>query len=159
VSTRALCTILVAATLAGFGGCRARPSDSAASGAVARRDIAEAGRRFSAAYVAGDTATIGSLYTEDAVLLPPGAEIRGRAAIVRYFAPGPNRRQLAHAMVSGSLEVRGSTAIDVGRWSSTWQRGNGEPQTAGDRYLIVWLRGADGAWRISHDVWHRPPAD
>jgi len=159
VSSKTLFAILAAATLAGSGGCRARPTDSAAADASARRDIAEAGRRFSAAYVAGDTAAIGSLYTEDAVLLPPGAEIRGRAAIVRYFAPGPNRRQVAHAMVSESLEVRGSTAIDVGRWSSTWQRGDAEPQSASDRYLIVWRRGADGAWRISHDVWHRPPAN
>jgi len=147
------------ATIVLSAGCASRPATSADDDGAARQAIAEAGRQFSAAYVAGDTATIGRLYTPDAILLPPGAEIRGRAAITGYFAPSPNRRQLAHAMVSEELVVRGATAIDVGRWSSTWERGDEEPQTAADRYLIVWVRDADGVWRISHDVWHRPPAN
>jgi ketosteroid isomerase-like protein len=37
-------------------------------------------------------AALGELYTEDAALLPPGREIRGREAVMRYFAWGPNHR-------------------------------------------------------------------
>lgn len=124
--------------------------------ADAREAITTASRAFSDAYVAGDTAAIRGLYTEDARLLPPGREVRGRDAIVRYFAPGPNRVNLTHAMTSADLSIEGDLAIDLGTWSNTWRIGDGEAQEASERYLVVWRRGEDGRWRIDVDMWHRP---
>lgn len=121
-----------------------------------RAAIAAASQAFSAAYVAGDVETVRALYTEDAVLLPPGREVRGREAIGRYFSPGPNRTNLSHAMESEELRVTGDVAIDIGTWHNTWRVGDGEAQTASERYLIVWRRGEDGRWRIEVDMWHRP---
>lgn len=118
--------------------------------------IGAASAAFSAAYVAGDTATIRSLYTTDAVLLPPGREIRGRNAIVRYFAPSPGRVNLTHEMRSSELRISGDEAVDIGTWSNGWRVGDGEPQEVADRYLVVWRKGADGRWRIEFDMWHRP---
>jgi ketosteroid isomerase-like protein len=92
------------------------------------------------------------------VLLPPGSEVYGRDRIVRYFAPGPRRVNLRHAMESAELRVTGDVAIDVGTWSNRWRIGEGEVQEAADRYLVVWRRGADGRWRIEYDMWHRPSA-
>lgn len=118
--------------------------------------VLAASRAFSDAYVAGDLETLGSVYVEDAVLYPPGSVIRGRAAIRRYFAPGPGRTNLAHAMTSERLTFDGDVAVDVGVWSNTWRRGDEGPQAAEGRYLVVWRRGADGRWRIEYDMWHRP---
>jgi uncharacterized protein (TIGR02246 family) len=118
--------------------------------------VLAASRAFSDAYVAGDMETLGSVYTEDAVLYPPGSVIRGRAAIRRYFAPGPNRTNLAHAMTSERLTFDGDVAVDVGVWSNTLRRGSDAPQSAEGRYLVVWRREPDGRWRIEHDMWHRP---
>lgn len=118
--------------------------------------IAEASRAFSDAYVRGDTAAIRELYTGDAVLLPPGREIQGRDAIARYFAPGPDRVNLSHAMESSDLRVHGDLAVDFGTWRNTWRIADSEAQSAAGRYLVVWRRGEDGRWRIEHDMWHRP---
>ncbi len=118
--------------------------------------IAAASRAFSAAYVRNDTAALGRIYSDSAVLLPPNREIRGRAAIQSYFAWGTNYRQLAHRMESATLTVSGGLAVDVGTWTSTGQRGDADPTTASERYLVVWVRESDGAWRMLYDMWHRP---
>jgi uncharacterized protein (TIGR02246 family) len=123
---------------------------------VDRDAIAAASREFSAAYTRGDTAVIGHLYTDSAQLIPPGRVIRGRENITRYFAPVPKRTVLSHQMKSDTLTVDGNTAIDVGVWSSSWQRDGDTVQTVSDRYLVVWKRGADGNWRMEFDMWHRP---
>jgi ketosteroid isomerase-like protein len=44
----------------------------------------------------------------------------------------------------------------VGTWTSTGRRGDADPSTASERYLVVWVREGDGAWRILYDMWHRP---
>lgn len=121
-----------------------------------RQSLEAASRAFSSAYVSGDTATLRDLYTADAVLLPPEREIRGRDAIVRYFAPSPRRRNLTHAMRSDEVRMFGETAIDVGEWSNTWQVGETAPREASGRYLVVWRKGTDGRWRMAYDMWHRP---
>lgn len=125
--------------------------------ADAREAIGAASRAFSAAYVAGDTAAVRELYTFDAVLLPPERDVRGRDAIVRYFAPAPGRETLAHSMSSDDLRVSDDSAIDVGTWRNTWRVGEQPVREASGRYLVVWRRGSDGRWRIEYDVWHRAP--
>ena len=134
----------------------ARPAADEPSAASDEARIAAASRAFSTAYVSGDVKTLGELYTIDAVLLPPNRDVRGRDAIRQYFTPRPNRKQVAHTMDSTELLVDGDTAIDMGTWNSTWQRDDEPAQTASGRYLIVWRRGTDGAWRMQYDMWHRP---
>ena len=59
------------------------PLVAVAQGGEAARDstaIVAASRAFSAAYVRNDTAALGRIYSDSAVLLPPNREIRGRAA-------------------------------------------------------------------------------
>lgn len=122
-----------------------------------RAAIAAASQAFSSAFVANDTAAIARLYTEDAVLLAPGKRVaRGRAAAAKHFAWAPDYRQLAHAMTSESLDLRGDTAVDVGSWHSTSQRGDAAPSQECGAYVVVWVREADGAWRMAYDAWHRP---
>jgi len=118
--------------------------------------IAEASRAFSDAYVRNDTTALGQVYSDTAVLYPPHREIVGRAAIRRYFAWGAPYRQLEHAMQSERLTITGDIAVDIGRWTSTGQRGTAAPTTASERYLVVWVRESDGEWRILYDMWHQP---
>ena len=115
--------------------------------------IADAARAFSRAYVEGDTVTLASLYTEDALLLPAARDIRGNRSGARSFHTPPGRRPAGHFLVAESLEVEGDVAIDVGHWNQISPRGD----TATGRYLVVWRRGDDGRWRMAYDMWH-PPA-
>ena len=149
--TRSVCIAALCVLLAG-----GRLAAGEAQTSVDQERIARTSRAFSQAYVSGDLEALSALYTEDALLLPPNRDVRGRQAIRAYFTPGPGRRQVAHATTSSELRVDGDTAIDVGTWTSTWQRHGEEPQTSSGRYLVVWKRGADGAWRMQYDMWHRP---
>lgn len=146
--TAKLATCLCVVPAAARGQQRAATGDSAA--------IVAASRAFSAAYVRNDTAALGRRYADSAILYPPNREVRGRSAIQRYFAWGPRYRQLAHAMVSERLTIAGDVAIDVGTWTSTGQRDGDDATSASERYLVVWVREEDGAWRILYDMWHRP---
>lgn len=143
-------------TLAALLLVTALPARASEDRRVDRAQIFAASAAFSAAYVAGDTLALGEVYAEDALLLPPGARVQGRAAIRRYFAPRPGRENLEHSMRAHSVDFYGDTAVDVGTWSNTFRRPQGEPQRAEGTYLIVWVKGADGRWRIRHDMWHRP---
>ena len=120
--------------------------------------IVAAGRAFSTAYLANDTITLGMLYADSAMLLPPNRDVAGRGAIRRYFAWGEGYRQISHRMEPQRITISGDLAADVGTWTSTGQVGDAAPRTSSGRYLIVWLREADGVWRILYDMWHRPPA-
>lgn len=124
------------------------------------RSIHQASRAFSQAYMRGDGDALRALYTEDAVLIPPGGLVEGRDAIGRYFAPNPRRTTLAHRMTSASLQIDGDRATDRGRWHQLVRNeADGALSRASEQYLVVWKRGMDGAWRIAWDMWHRPSPD
>lgn len=121
-----------------------------------RASIAVANRSFSEYFIQGDTTRLGMLYTADAVLLPPGNRIQGRAGIRRYFAPRSSSTLLSHKLESESLVFQDSTAIDVGTWSNSWQVPDGEPRSSSERYLVIWRLEPDGQWRMAYDMWHQP---
>jgi len=104
----------------------------------------------------GDLARVLDHYAEDAVLMPPGEDpVVGRARIrPRYeelfasFRPSIESH-VDEACVSGSLAfVRGRTE---GRMVP---KEPGEARSVDDAYLMLLRKGDDGAWRISHLMWH-----
>lgn len=158
-ATRAL-SVAVLLTLCSVAVARAQTRAPAAEAATAvdpARDdslaIAEAARAFSRAYVEGDSATIASLYTEDALLLPPGRDVRGREGAVRWFYAPPARRPREHHLQAEALRIHGDIATDVGHWNVV----NAAGEEFRGRYLVVWRKDDDGRWRMMYDMWHSPP--
>lgn len=120
------------------------------------RQIAERGEELSAAYLRRDPAGVRELYTEDAVLvLPGGRVVAGGDEIEQYWTLPSNLRALEHRLRTERLHGDADRVVEMGRWFSTSQRDGAEPASAAGRYVVEWVRGDDGQWRMRVDTWHR----
>ena len=111
--------------------------------------VERANRAYEAAIASGDAEAIGALHTPGAVLLPPGAPtINGRAAIVEFWSGAFT--QGTGTMDFGTEEVIARDDMAYERGTYTFA-GGGQSETG--KFLAVWMRGADGVWRIHRDAW------
>ena len=94
---------------------------------------------------------VASLYTEDAVLMPPDSpEIVGRDNIFALFETAPPIKQYAFEIVE--MEGSGDFAYVRARMTMTLSiEGVGEVEVVG-KVLEILRRLADGSWRISHQI-------
>ena len=104
--------------------------------------------RFDAAVADGDPARVAALYTEQARLLPPGAEaIRGRQEIENYWkATFEGLGIRASKLMTVEVEEHGDLAYEVGSFSLRLQP-SGEPEsTVTGKYVVIHRRQSDGSW-------------
>lgn len=130
------------------------PADSTA----AAQAIAQSAQAFSRALERGDAEGMAAQYVDDAVLVPPnGRVIAGRDSIRVFWTPrNPDFRTLAHSLTTDRLEVAGEVAVEVGTWRQEGQRKDEQPRESAGRYLVVWRRQPDGAWKMQFDSWTAP---
>jgi uncharacterized protein (TIGR02246 family) len=136
-----------------LGGCAApQEKESVQDPAAIRAAVEDVDRAFSAAFDRDDTLVISSLYTEDAVLLPPNHEpVVGRDSIAAYWAP-----LLSPALKSLHLE----TTEVGGAQDAIYETGNftliAEDGSTADRgkYIVLMKRQSDGGWRVYRDIWN-----
>jgi uncharacterized protein (TIGR02246 family) len=100
---------------------------------------------------AGDTGTVLSLMTEDAVFTVAGREPFGREA----FAAASNA--MAGMRIDGAcevveLQVLGDWAFSRNRIDMTVSPPEGEPVRRGGYTLTLYRKGADGRWRLARDA-------
>jgi uncharacterized protein (TIGR02246 family) len=116
--------------------------------------VTKANSDFEVAMTKSDTAAIAEPYTADAVFVSPdGTSTKGRAAIEqlyrdRFAKSGP---ALETKIVSEELMLDGGFAYERGRGSIT-RRVREESVTDWARFLTVWQRQPDGAWKIFRNV-------
>lgn len=123
---------------------------SSALAADLKDTIQQNNEAFAEAYNAGDAAGVAALYTEDAVILPPGAEMaEGREAIAAFWqgAIGSGMKDLKLEAVD--LEDHGDAAREIGRFTAT----AGEESLSG-KYVVVWKKADDGTWQLGTDIWN-----
>jgi len=114
---------------------------------TAQDDIRALRSQYAEAYNAKDAAALAALYTADGIMVnSKGEMVAGAEEIASTMAAdAPN---WPHAVIaSDTVRVYGSTAVDVGRFT-THPAGGGEKV---ERYVAVLRRGMDG-WRLSHAV-------
>jgi uncharacterized protein (TIGR02246 family) len=126
-----------------------------AAGAAPKQDaraaVDAAGKAFSAAVAAGDTAKIAALYTEDAQAFPPNStRADGRAAIQKmwadFLATGVKKIDLKTLEV----EQSGDYAYEVGTYSIS---GEADKHLDHGKYVVVWKR-VGGQWKLFRDIWN-----
>lgn len=120
--------------------------------------LAQISKQFSAAYMQGDAEKMTSLYTDDAVIFPGNSDlIRGKQAIRKYWTLAPGRTITHHKITAVEIKITGDFAYDYGYYEISGAN-NGEAWGPNyGKYLIVWKRGSDGAWKMHLDMWNSRP--
>jgi uncharacterized protein (TIGR02246 family) len=118
-------------------------------------------REWSAAYLAGDAAGVANIYTEDAAQVQAtGDWIRGRDAIAKGMqAQFDTVTVTAREDITEEVLPAGDFVVEIGHYSyqGTGKAGN-KPVGAAGRYMVVWRKDADGAWRLYRDIGTEAPA-
>lgn len=117
-----------------------------------QEEIAARSQQLVEAVNTGDLEAVAALYTEDAWLLPPNAElIEGREAIRDFYATlreDAGLRDMEAEILD--LETAGDLAYEVGRYALTLDGEEGPLRDVG-KYLFTWRR-EHGEWLIAADA-------
>jgi uncharacterized protein (TIGR02246 family) len=123
-----------------------------------RQAIEQGNARLVEAFAAGDAAAIASLYTETARMLPPDAsEVAGREAIRGLWQGWLDDGLKDLTLEAREVEASGDLAYEIGLFTLQVPAEDKSMTTAGGNYVVVWKRGADGAWRLHVDTWNDAP--
>jgi len=121
-----------------------------------RSRIEETNAEFSAVASRGDAAAIAALYTDDAVVLAPNAEmVRGKQAIKGLF-DGMIQQMGAPQLTLRTIQVDevGDMANEIGEYTLKFQPAGGEPVTDIGKYVVIWKRQGDDSWKLHIDIWN-----
>lgn len=127
------------------------------------QQVDEPYQRFSTAYATLDPDRIAQVYTEDALMLPPGGDIiRGRARIrERYEETFARTRERRHTRrISFELVDRvvgGDVRSDYGYYTIIGRSPDGHEEQSRGKFAKVWVRDRDGVWRIRSDSYSPAP--
>ena len=128
------------------------PPDTRAADEAALRALI---KDWAAAAQAKDAAKFVSIYADDAVVMMAGApDIRGIAAI-REGIPGMMQDPaFALSFEADKVEVArsGDLAYETGSYAMTMTGPDKKPATEKGHYVVVWRKGADGAWKVVVDA-------
>ena len=124
-------------------------------------ELGQMNRDFAAALNAKDAAKAASLYTEDAVLIPPGESVvEGRAAIEEYWRGAIESGGVRDVQVETMhAQSSGDIGYEIGSFSLTVTGPNGEEVIDRGRYIELLRRGGDGKWYSTAGIWNAAPQE
>lgn len=143
-------------TLAALAGFLAASTAGAQTDDETKAAIEAQVTKFEQAYNSGDAAAMAELYTEDAAVLPPGsARQDGREAIQGVWSGAMDQGLQDIDLTVVEVHAAGDMATEVGTFTATAPAGEGAGRTdVGGKYMVLWQRGDDGAWRLHRDIWN-----
>lgn len=129
-----------------------------ASAADPAAPLREADRAMDRAVAAHDAAAFAALVDEEALWGGAESLLDGRAAVAGSWArfTGPGGASLRWSPVEAVLSRSGDLGYTVGTWRLEREGPDGKVQSAEGRYLTVWRKGKDGAFRAVFDMGLEP---
>ena len=107
---------------------------------------------WTAAFNKGDAAAVAAMYTEDAYVLPPGAElIKGRTAIEGFWRQAAQQIGDAKLTTVDVLPLGPGAAREIGKVALKTK--SQPPQEIVGKYAVVWLK-VGGDWKLATDIWN-----
>ena len=135
------------AVMIGCFGLSAMPAFGQSKAAIQQLNDA-----WTAAFNKGDGASVAAMYTEDAYVLPPGADIvKGRAAIEAFWKHAVQQFGEAKLTAIDVLPLGRSAAREIGTVTLN-TKGQPSQQIIG-KYVVLW-RKAGRNWKLATDIWN-----
>jgi uncharacterized protein (TIGR02246 family) len=158
---RCLTTLITAALLCGAcapAGNEPPPAAAASDQTEARREIEAAALAIWQAVGRGDAAAIANHYADDALIFGSGAPmVQGKPAIAAFLKGlfegntfSDVQGHITDIMIGGDL------AVETGTYAMTIAPKNGNAITDRGKFIHVWKKSADGAWKV---VRYAPTSD
>lgn len=155
--------ILPAVIVLGLAACETQPAteegttaEPATDTAAIETTIDETNNRFEAAIESNDPDAVAALYTDDAIVLPPGMpRVEGKEGIRAMFADWlSNDPEAMVTLTSDEVVVAesGDIAYEVGTATGGGTGPDGQPYDFTGKYLVTW-ENVDGQWLIAADAW------
>jgi uncharacterized protein (TIGR02246 family) len=108
--------------------------------------------KWGEAFNKGDATALAAMYTEDAYVLPPGAEMmKGRSAIAAFW--GQQMQQIGDVKCT-ALDVKPlgpRAAREIG--TCTFKTKAQPPQDGALKYAVVWEK-VGNQWELLQDIWN-----
>ncbi len=143
----------LAAVLA-LAGCEGPKNRAGAAEAIRDADLA-----FAKATAARGVDGWASYFADSGVMVIPGRNVIGRAAIREVMAPelGDTTASLTWRPVSVEVASGNDMGFTIGRWERTSRVNAGAPALHGS-YVTIWRKQGDGTWKVVLDIGTADPA-
>ena len=117
-----------------------------------RASIQTLNDQFAKAFNTGDAAAVAAHYTEDAVVLPPGAEmVMGRNAILTFWKSAADQIGDIKLTAVDVKPLGSNAAREIGTFSLRTKAAQSQQVTG--KYVVVWEK-VGGDWKLATDIWN-----
>ena len=103
-----------------------------------------------------DLDTLTMIYASDARIMPPNGELMRGAEGVRATFGSMMDAELTGKTTIEEITMQDNIAYKIGSYTIM----DGDSVVDNGKFIETWVRGEDGKWRISNDIWNsnNPPA-
>jgi uncharacterized protein (TIGR02246 family) len=152
-------TVLLFVMVLTLSACSGQEDAMQTEVSASKGELGQMNRDFGAALNAKDATAAAALYTEDAVLIPPGEPIvRGRRAIEEYWRNALELGGVRDVSVETMDALSsGSLGYEIGSFVLTAKGPDGEAVVDRGRYIELLRREPDGRWLSTHGIWNASP--
>ena len=114
-------------------------------------DIQRANQEFEKRFADGDASGMALLYTQEGMLMPPGAPVQqGQTAIGAFWRMVMEMGIKTARLTTKQIDELGETAVEVGEYELGGQDGQSIDR---GKYVVVWKK-VKGNWRLDKDIWN-----